>query len=441
MAGFTDKFIDGLKATSKRQIICEGRGFIIQVLAAAKVDPDAPKSKKAPDPTKRWLYRYTLNGVKGEIHLGNYPAMTLTAARLAYGKAFAKVAMKLDPKAPEAEVLVDDKDLTFKHFADLYIARSKTKHCDAWHKIVVMSLNKVIAAWGDKPIVSIRRRDGIKLMEELAAKPGQVKNSYKAMRAVFTYAVDRDYLDGNPMLGLADIIPELVPVTRKRILSMPELKHVWTCLSDPEKGDERIRAAIKLVLVTAQRPIEVSGLHWRQLYGKWWTMQADNVKNEVMHTVFLTPTALELIGDTQAHGYIFPSGRSKKVPKPISRATLSQFIVDHKYFGLPKWGPQDLRRTARTGMARLRVPEPVAEAVLNHKKAGVVKTYNLHEYDVEKQETMLLWEAELLRIVGGDKDEFLEGAIPLDSSLFDRIDSLVGDATVDMDVPLLPEDE
>lgn len=50
-------------------------------------------------------------------------------------------------------------------------------------------------------------------------------------------------------------------------------------------------------------------------------------------------------------------------------------------------------------MARLGVPEETAEAVLNHKKQGIVKVYNLHQYDNEKKAAMLLWEAELKRIV------------------------------------------
>lgn len=61
--------------------------------------------------------------------------------------------------------------------------------------------------------------------------------------------------------------------------------------------------------------------------------------------------------------------------------------------------PHDLRRTARTIMARLGVPEEHAEAVLNHKKQGIVKVYNLHQYADEKKAALLLWEKELLRII------------------------------------------
>ena len=76
------------------------------------------------------------------------------------------------------------------------------------------------------------------------------------------------------------------------------------------------------------------------------------------------------------------------------------------YFDLPTWTPHDLRRTARTEMARIGVPEEHAEAVLNHKKQGIVKVYNLHQYADEKKVALLQWEAELLRIIGnGGEDQ------------------------------------
>jgi len=55
------------------------------------------------------------------------------------------------------------------------------------------------------------------------------------------------------------------------------------------------------------------------------------------------------------------------------------------YYGLERWTPHDLRRTARTLMARLGVIEEEVGAVLNHAKQGMAKVYNLRiicmEYD------------------------------------------------------------
>jgi hypothetical protein len=40
------------------------------------------------------------------------------------------------------------------------------------------------------------------------------------------------------------------------------------------------------------------------------------------------------------------------------------------------------------------------EAVLNHAKKGMVKVYNLHQYDNEKKAALIKLEKEIIRIVG-----------------------------------------
>ena len=50
-------------------------------------------------------------------------------------------------------------------------------------------------------------------------------------------------------------------------------------------------------------------------------------------------------------------------------------------------------------MAALGVPDVVAERVLNHQPQGLVKTYNLHEYENEKREALDRWAQRVAEIV------------------------------------------
>jgi integrase len=59
--------------------------------------------------------------------------------------------------------------------------------------------------------------------------------------------------------------------------------------------------------------------------------------------------------------------------------------------GVEGWRVHDLRRTCRTGMARLGVPEIVSERVLNHLPQGLEKIYNVHEYADEKRGALEKW--------------------------------------------------
>lgn len=125
-----------------------------------------------------------------------------------------------------------------------------------------------------------------------------------------------------------------------------------------------------------------------------WVIPKERVKSRKAHRVYLTALALELIG--QADTFVFPS---PKPDRPILRSALAKYVGRNKYFGLSEWTPHDLRRTARTIMSRIGIPDEHAEAVLGHAKQGMKKVYDQHDYKDEKAEALIKWEAELLRIV------------------------------------------
>src|SRR5262249_4263269 len=57
----------------------------------------------------------------------------------------------------------------------------------------------------------------------------------------------------------------------------------------------------------------------------------------------------------------------------------------------------DLRRTVRTRMAALGVPDNVAELVIGHGKRGLARIYDQHRYFPEMREALDAWAAELRR--------------------------------------------
>ena len=63
------------------------------------------------------------------------------------------------------------------------------------------------------------------------------------------------------------------------------------------------------------------------------------------------------------------------------------------------WRLHDLRRTARTGLAEIGVPEIIAEKVLNHAERNVLaRIYNRHEYADEKRQALERWATRLREI-------------------------------------------
>jgi integrase len=62
-----------------------------------------------------------------------------------------------------------------------------------------------------------------------------------------------------------------------------------------------------------------------------------------------------------------------------------------KMLDIPSWTAHDLRRTARTGLAGLGCPPPIAEALLGHTKGAIVAVHDLHQYFDEGGEWLQRW--------------------------------------------------
>jgi len=60
---------------------------------------------------------------------------------------------------------------------------------------------------------------------------------------------------------------------------------------------------------------------------------------------------------------------------------------------LAPWTFHDLRRTLRSGLPPLGVPENVCELVLGHTKKGIVAKYDHHKYRAEKRAALDRWAA------------------------------------------------
>jgi integrase len=87
---------------------------------------------------------------------------------------------------------------------------------------------------------------------------------------------------------------------------------------------------------------------------------------------------------------VFPSG----VGTPISDYSKSKHKVDRAITTtnggkpLPNWTLHDLRRTAKTLMARAGVRPDISERVLGHAIGGVETVYDRHSYENEKREAL-----------------------------------------------------
>ncbi|MBI1919558.1 MAG: integrase arm-type DNA-binding domain-containing protein [Geobacter sp.] len=436
MKQFTERYLASLKPQEKKYIVREGRGFALQVL---------------PSGSKSFLYIFELNKQKGYFPLGNYPTTSLADARIAYNDAYKLVKKGIDPRdekksayeeldraKKQAEEIASAaallEEYTFQSLIDeglpegytpstveqlsavYYIKYSKQNHGLQTQKNLLYTLQSgIVANIGKNLIIEVRRKDAINLVQSIASRaPGQAANVLKAGRQIYEYALLHEWAENQPFLKITKAVPKALDKVCDRALDDDEVFQAWQEISKSPSSDS-VKRAIKLILVTAQRPGEVSQMHSNQIKERWWTIPAEVAKNGREHRVYLTDKALSLIGNRK--GYIFPSGKGKTghvavntLSQAINRGYLSDEIVKtvvtrkirarkEPYFGMVPWSPHDLRRTARTNMPRVGISDEHAEEVLNHVKPGIIGVYNKYRYDKEKKDALLKWETLLLEIL------------------------------------------
>lgn len=387
------------------------RGFALRVTAAGG---------------RAFVLRYTIDGRQRLKAIGDWPAWGVEQARTEARRLVQGVQSGIDPleerRRRKAEPTLAE---LAKDWLDRFASGLKSEAA-----IKGYINNDLLPGLGKMKVSDVRRRDIIEIIEaKAAATPRAAAQVLLYARRLLDFAVDREFIQANPLAGLkpGSITVKgkrdpLRPVSRARILDHEEIRTFWANVETV--GLHRLTAlALKLVLVTGQRPGEVAGMHDSEIDGDTWTIPAARRgKTETSHTVHLTATAQAIITEAKAElarlaprrvvpasGHVFEAWPGK----PVNNAALCR-AVDRTASALgaknvPVWGrwtPHDLRRTMRTGLSACRVRPDIAELTIGHTKRGITAVYDLHGFEAERRAALELWEARLLRIAeGADADD------------------------------------
>lgn len=366
-----------------------------------------------PSGHRAWIYKYTINGAKKKINLGLYPDMSLASAREAHAQAKQLVRRGIDPSAPPTPEIVT-KQTTVVDLIDLYISGSghlSPKTLAENKRTLEKYVQPII---GQRPAKDIRRPDAIALVERYTDTPGQARAIMKIARAMFTWGLHREYVDFNPFAHVVAAVPAIKPHSKTRTLSDEEIKHVWQALlAEKDPRSLSTRRALMMILVTGQRPEEVTSSTYDEIavgvknrpicktcrHCGWWTIPWERIKTrnrrKENHRVYLSSLALAIVSNEQKGGPIYPNARGTA----LARHALSHYVDDQKCWGLEKWTPHDLRRTAATGLSRIGCPDEVIDAILNHVKKGIIGVYNQNKHDKEKEIWLTAWDEHLKQLV------------------------------------------
>jgi integrase len=203
----------------------------------------------------------------------------------------------------------------------------------------------------------------------------------------------------------------LSPTSRDRVLDNRELALVW-------KASETLgwpfEPLMKLLILTGQRKSEISEGRWPEidLAAEVWGLPPSRIKNKRSHKVPLSPQALAILEGLPriGAGDLMFTTNSKTAVSGFSRAKRNLDAAIAALNGgeeIEPWALHDVRRSVASGLQRLGITLHVIEKVLNHASgsfAGIVATYQRHEFEPEKRGALERWAAHVERIVEGESE-------------------------------------
>ena len=355
---------------------------------------------------KSWRYRYRVGASLKQTVLGHYPAMDIPSARLAWGKAAQdKRERGADPArerkiAKQAAIEAAKPGVRVRDIISAYLDEHVDKNRSAKSAKVARGVfeKHLIPAIGNQLVSEIDAPAVVRLLRKIMAKtPAIAIHLRRDAGAAWRHATLAGTIPAmNPWRDVE--LPELKPNKGTRFFNDAELRTFLSWLPESELVDD-IRDALELTLRTACRSGEIVALRWSDVDLDAGSFTLKDTKTDAPRTVRYPAAVAKILSRRRKDAsvgarYVFPMWTDHRRPLPQQRL-VAAIIALGESCPVQNWSAHDLRRSARTGFARLRVRHEVAEAALGHTKGGVNGIYNLHEYEAEVGEALATWNAHL----------------------------------------------
>ena len=349
-----------------------------------------------PTGARSWYCVYSRHGRPRWYRIGDAGAIGLADARLLAGEAMLAVAKGGDPAADRK---AERSHGTFEELATQYVEQYAKKNNKSWVQADALVRRHLIPKWGKLQAVVITRSDVKAMMASIEA-PIVANQTKAAASAIFSWAIKEELLKANP----CRLVDSNKTTSRERVLADSELPKFWTAF---DVAGLVASTALKTILLTGQRPGEISHMRREHIVDGWWEMPGEPVpalgwpgtKNGESHRIWLPAPVQELLAelsDGKAAGFVFAGERGKPIGKidAAMRAVCTQI-------GAERATPHDLRRTHGTTIAALGLGRDAMNRIQNHKEGGIASVYDRHGYADEIKHTMEAVAAHIMALVEG----------------------------------------
>lgn len=340
----TETAIRRMPPPERERLVCDERGLYIRLYPSGR---------------KTWLFRTRVGGSWKTRNLGDWPAVSLAEARVKAAKLHGK-------DLPES--------VTFGGLLDeWYERRIEPRYKSTKNAITYVERGKRYA--GHERLQQLTAARLVSILSEYAdASPVAANRCLSSWKLALDYAVERGYLERNPIERTSTRAVGGEERSRERTLDDDEIRALW---ADTHAHGPLLR----FLLLTGLRISEAQQARHERIDNN--VLAIPENKSSRPHWVFLSDLAREQFATTT--GYLFAQRSNTAVQARLKRAAVG-------------WTPHDLRRTFATRVAGLGIAPHVVEKLLNHSLGGVMAVYNRHEYTEERITATKAWAEELNRI-------------------------------------------
>jgi integrase len=364
----------------------------------------------SPAGTAAWVLRYRHAGKGCELTLGQYPDLSLKAARERARTERAEVQngvhVARERQREKAEAAAAK---SFTQLASDYMAKKLPKLAASTAKQRRQHIEALICPrLRNRPAREVTTDDVVSLIESVGrTKTGNVVELvFTALSEIFKHGLAKHAVVVNPCVGVsvAAICGPTEPPRQRLKLTEAELRALLPAL--PSIGTDNALAA-KLLLLTCTRIGELVRAEWSHLDFERaeWCIPDANSKTKKGFIVPLSPAALECFKTLQplacGSRYVLPARQVRRTRNhggaevPFEQRALNAAL--HKLCTrlgekkVRRFTPHDLRSSARSHLAALGVNVIVAERCLNHSLGGLVGVYDQHDYLTERRAALETW--------------------------------------------------
>jgi hypothetical protein len=367
--------------------------------------------------------RVTDTGAKSFVLVARYPGSTNPARRAlgGYGELTLEQArtkarhwLELLDRGTDPRVEVERQRLaeqrrqagTFANIAEAFI-RDKLSTERRGRDAELHLRNVFIPRWGKRPAGDITADDvGAVINEVKARAPWMAHALLATVRRLYKWA-------STPGRGFGIVLSPCYHISARALIG--EKRSRTRVLTDDE-----IRAFVHacqqlgypygsiglMLLYSGARHREVSEAPWSEIdtAKREWTIDQARFKSATEHVVPLTDDMVALLDSLprfKRGEHVFSTTFGEKptmITDKIKQKIDAQMAKDLGTKPRP-WKVHDLRRSMRTHLSALKIPDSVAEAAIGHGKRGIARVYDQHRFREEIRQALELWAARLRDIV------------------------------------------